>query len=236
MSDVYHKWVDGFKVLKDFTPPAETAIKQVLAYYSQGIAESEVAQRQGWSHVLGYRKQSKDGLDRGEQQIERLLFDRSPVEIVRGNGRCLLLRITDHNFPLSKQRKRQVLCDALGFIQHRRKYHPIAIEVKSTNANPWLAVVENLIQIRLARFNLNNIEQRAIKHGLVNKRLQKARGAWGLVLAPRQYFSRQPTHRDAAVKLIQELKIKTEARIILASTDDLSERRLNWIENSYWPS
>lgn len=75
MGDVYHEWVDGFKDLKEFTPPAETAIKQVLAYYSQAIGESaQAAQREGWSHILGYRKNSKDGLDRGEQKIERLLF------------------------------------------------------------------------------------------------------------------------------------------------------------------
>jgi hypothetical protein len=82
VADAYHEWVGGFKDLKEFTPPAETAIKQVLAYYSQAIGESAQARREGWSHVLAYRKNSKDGLDRGEQQIERLLFERSPIEIV----------------------------------------------------------------------------------------------------------------------------------------------------------
>src|SRR5260370_41721791 len=57
--------LSGFKDLKEFTPPAETAIKQVLAYYSQAIGKSAQARREGWSHVLGYRKNPKDGLDRG---------------------------------------------------------------------------------------------------------------------------------------------------------------------------
>jgi hypothetical protein len=236
MSEVYQEWADGFKGLKAFTQPAEMAIKQVLAYYSQAIAESDQAQREGWSHALGYRKKSKDGLDRGEQEIERLLFERSPIEIVREKGRTLSLEVTDQNFPLARRSKGQVLCDALGFIEHGGIYHPVAIEVKTTNANPWFAVVENVIQIRLTRFNLNNIEQHAIKHSLANKNLQKARGAWGLVLAPSKYFDQNRPHLEAALKLIQELKSKTEARIILASTDDLKEGRLKWIENSYWPS
>ena len=43
MADAYHEWVGGFKDLKEFTQPAETAIKQVLAYYSQAIGESAQA-------------------------------------------------------------------------------------------------------------------------------------------------------------------------------------------------
>ncbi len=236
MADAYHEWVGGFKDLKEFTPPAETAIKQVLAYYSQAIGESAQARREGWSHVLGYRKNSKDGLDRGEQQIERLLFERSPIEIVREEGTPLSLMVTDQNFPLARQSRGQVLCDALGFISHGGICHPVAIEVKITDADPWFAVVENLIQIRLARFNLNNIEQHVIKRSLPTKNLQKTRGAWGLVLAPSKYFNRDSTLLKATLKLIQELKKRTRARIILATTDDLKEGRIKWIEGSYWPS
>jgi len=236
MSDVYRKWVDGFKGLKGFRPPAATAIKQVLAYYSQSIKESGQAQLEGWAHALGYRKQPKNGLDRGEQKIERLLLERPPIEIVRESGRPLSLKVTEQNFPLARQNKGQVLCDALGFIKHGGIHHPVVIEVKNTDANPWFAVVENLIQIRLARFNLNNIEQHVIKCSLKDKNLQKARGSWGLVLAPSKYFSKEPIYLEAALKLIQELKSRTQARIILAATDELKEGRLKWIKGSYWPS
>jgi len=129
-----------------------------------------------------------------------------------------------------------VLCDALGFISHGGICHPVAIEVKTTDADPWFAVVENLIQLRLARFNLNNIEQHAIKRSLATKNVQKARGAWGLVLAPSKYFDRDSTLLKAALLLIHELKKRTRARIILATTDDLKEGRIKWIEGSYWPS
>jgi hypothetical protein len=237
MSEVYEKWANGFKRLRDFVPPVETAINQVLTYYSQAISvgESDQALRNGWSHPLGYRKKSEDGLDRGEQKIERLLFARSLIQIVREKCKPLSLEVTDQNFPLAGQSKGQVLCDALGFIQHRSGYHPVVIEVKATNANPWFAVVENLIQIRLTRFNLNNIEQHVVKYSLRNKNLQRARGAWGLVVAPSKYFNQNRPHFEAALNLIQELKSKTEARIILASTDQLKEGRLKWIQNSYWP-
>ena len=206
MADAHHEWAGGFKDLKEFTPPAETAIKQVLAYYSQAIGESAQARREGWSHVLGYRKNSKDGLDRGEQQIERLLFERSPIEIVGDKCKPLSLLVTDQNFPLTRQSRGQVLCDALGFINHRGICHPIATEIKITDADPWFAVVENLIQTRLARFNLNNIEHYAIKRSLRDLNLQSARGAWGLVLAPRKYFDQNSTRLEAALKLIQEVK------------------------------
>jgi hypothetical protein len=208
----------------------------VLAYYLQAIGESAQARREGWSHVLGYRKNPKDGLDRGEQRIERLLFERSPIEIVGEKCKSLSLFVTDQNFPLTRQSRGQVLCDALGFINHRGICHPIAIEIKITDADPWFAVVENLIQIRLARFNLNNIEQHAIKRSLATKNLQKARGAWGLVLAASKYFNRDSTLLKATLKLIQELKKRTRARIILATTDDLKEGRIKWIKGSYWPS
>jgi hypothetical protein len=99
-----------------------------------------------------------------------------------------------------------------------------------------VAVVENLIQTRLARFNLNNIEHYAIKRSLRDHNLQSARGAWGLVLAPRKYFDQNLTRFEATLKLIQELKERTRARIILAATDDLKEGCLKWIEGSYWPA
>jgi hypothetical protein len=181
-------------------------------------------------------KKSKDGSDRGEQKIERLLFTRSSITIVREKGTALSLKVTDHNFPLAKQSKGQVLCDAFGFIEHDRRYHPVAIEVKTTNANPWFAVVENLIQICLARFNLNNIEQHAIQHSVANKKFDKVRGTWGLVLAPSKYFNLNRQNLGATLKLIQELKRRTQARIILVATDDLKEGRLKWIEGSCWPS
>jgi hypothetical protein len=87
-----------------------------------------------------------------------------------------------------------------------------------------------------AGFNLDNIEQHAIKRSLATKNPQKARGAWGLVLAPSKYFNQKRTHLKAALKLIQELEIGTRARIILTATDDLKKGRLEWIEGSYWPS
>jgi hypothetical protein len=69
--------------------------------------------------------------------------------------------VTDQNFPLARQSSGQILCDALGFVDHGGTYHPIVIEVKNTDADPWFAVVENLIQIRLARFNYKRIERHA---------------------------------------------------------------------------
>src|ERR1700757_4087872 len=74
------------------------------------------------------------------------------------------------------------------------------------------------------------------QRSLPTKNLAKARSAWGRALAPSKYFSRDSTLLKAALKLIHELKKGTGARIILATTDDLKEGRMSWIEASYRPS
>lgn len=98
---------------------------------------------------------------RGEQQIEnRLLNDpKKAIQIVDcPTGRSFSLFCTDHNFPLASVSNGQVLCDVFGYVKHRNVFHPVAIEVKVRSGDPWFAVVENLIQVRLARANVRNIE------------------------------------------------------------------------------
>jgi hypothetical protein len=124
---------------------------------------------------LGYRKNSKDGLVRGEQEIERLLFKRSQIEIVREKRKPLSLTVTDHNFPLVRQSKGQVLGNGLGIIDHGNRYHPVVIEVKTTNANPWFAVVENLIRLVLILTTSNS----TLSNVVWRLKIPKKRGVLG---------------------------------------------------------
>jgi len=239
MTRDYTDWAKGFKNLKQFalSKPLDTQIAHVIEYYKQMPPED--ALRDLWSHDLGYRKNNKDGEERGEQEVEKLLLgQRGSIKSIKiENGKkVLLLYVTDHNFAMANQKSGQVICDAFGFIpKNKTTFRPVAIEVKVTDGNPWYAVVENLIQVRLARTNLNNIEQRAIKELLPDFCLKEARGACGLIVAPKKYYSTKK-NLDAAKALIAKLIVDTEARIMLATSDSLTdpEPRLTYLAG-YWP-
>ena len=230
----FTKWSRAFKDLKSFDSCSE-AIDNVVKYYQKPVAEGRDARRKTWKHPSGYRKSSKDGKIRGEQQIEKLLL-KSPVKIVNTvTDRSFDIFCTDHNFPLASVRRGQILCDVMGYIKQRNVYHPVAIEVKIANEDLWFAVVENAIQIRLARFNVDNIERLA-RARLPRNTEVTARGTWGLVVAPEAYFKKHPSRAEAALGLIDALRKETKARIILCSADRLEKSgQLGWIEGSYWP-
>jgi hypothetical protein len=236
MSTSYPEWSEAFKRLKQFKCPVDFSIKEVVDYYKRGMAKGDKVRRDDWTHALGFRKHSKDGHDRGEQAIERLLFKHNKIELVPEGGRALPIMVRDHNFPMTMSQNGQVICDAFGVLEHRHKFHPLTIEVKEAADNVWFAVVESLIQVRLARYNLQGIEKWALKERLVDQNSTMVRGAWGLVIAPQKYFDRKKEILTAALQLIQRLKKETKARIILASSDNLAEGRLRWVAGSYWPS
>jgi hypothetical protein len=236
MSLSYTEWSEAIKRLKQFKCPVDSSIKEVVDCYKRKIAEGDKVRRDEWSQTSGFRKHSKGGRDRGEQAIERLLFNHDMVKLVREGRRALPITVSDHNFAMTKSKKGQVICDAFCFLKHKHIFHPLTIEVKDKADNVWFAVVECLIQVRLARRNLQGIEKWALKKRLTDQNPTMARGAWGLVIAPQKYFDRKKEILTAALRLIQRLKKETKARIILASSDNLAEGRLRWVAGSYWPS
>src|ERR1700733_5742921 len=141
----YPEWAKAFKRLRQFRHrDVCCSINEVVDYYKTGMIKDDMVRRGAWFHAPGYRKDSKDGQYRGEQKIESLLFDKE-IKLVR-EGKSLLIKVSDHNFPMTKSRKGQVICDAFGFLRHKNKCHPITIEVKVAADNVWSAVVESLIQ------------------------------------------------------------------------------------------
>jgi hypothetical protein len=247
MTISYEDWSDNFKTLKDLKSPTQFDIDQVIKFYRDKHPPAE-SLRKHWNHDLGFRKNVADGTDRGEQEIERLLIGpRGEIKEIQienplGRRKSLKVRVSDHNFPFSAFRRGQVISDAFGYHESGRDFRPVAIEVKVRNGSPWLAVVENLIQVCLARYNLKTIEERGRKLRLVTKALPhqlesetawKVRGAWGLVVAPEQYYH----HSTYGItkKLIEQLKRQTMARIMLTKFDKTKEGTLDWLAG-YWPS
>lgn len=228
----FKRWSDAFKSHKPFDPTRD--INDVIRFYRRPIEDWRATQRQNWQSTPGYRKNPKDNRDKGEQIIEKCLLRNpgEPIQIINEtNGKSLSLFCTEHNFPLARVMSGQVLCDVFGYLKSRDGYRPVAIEVKEKDGNPWFAVVENLIQVRLARSNVGNVEE------WMRKRLQKnvrIRGTCGLVVAPPKYFTGHKRELKAATMLIERLRTETKARIMVCAFDS-GDNVLRWIEGSHWP-
>jgi hypothetical protein len=220
MNETYVQWSEKFKELKtESESPGKSDIRRVIKFYKNAPPPTD-SLRDDWKHDLGFRKSVADGMDRGEQKIERLLLGEKGTEKtihIKHKSRTFEVRVTEQNFPYACSSKGQVISDAFGYYKKGAVYHPVAIEVKVTDGRPWFAVVENLIQIRMARSNLEKIEQ----HGrtLLGNAIpaDKVRGTWGLIVAPKEYYAK-PSYKRAC-ELMDQLKEDTQVRILLATID-----------------
>ncbi len=221
MKNTFAKWSEEFKELKsESKSPEKNDISRVIQFYKNNPPPTD-SLRNDWKHDRGFRKNVVDGKYRGEQIIESLLLGEKGKEKtihIQNKNRTFEVRVTDHNFPFAADKEGQVICDAFGYYKKGAVYHPVAIEVKVTDGTPWFAVVENLIQIRMARRNLEKIE----RHGrtILGNALpaDKVRGTWGLIVAPKEYYEK-PSYKRAC-ELIDQLKEDTQVRILLAAIDE----------------
>ncbi|MFH1021771.1 MAG: hypothetical protein V1809_00105 [Planctomycetota bacterium] len=209
--------------------------KEVIEQWQEPI--QPCWKRKFWKVELGYRKNSEK--DRGEQKHERALLGRKGCigfkTIALRGGQYPFLGIYSDMRLASDFRERkargQFIADAFGITYIGGRWHPLAVEVKDTNQNVWYAIVENLRQIRMLRANETNMNAFLSEIGL-----DKANGAWGMVLAPRKYYER--CKRDGnkswecSIKLLSELK-KKNARICLAITDNLDDGKIEVIEGNW---
>lgn len=202
----------------------EINFDQVLKTWKKGLPPD--TKRLDWEKKLGYRKNSKDGEDRGEQVHERALLGPkgsiSFKKIITPSGKALpFVGIYNdmrcaQDFHHSKV-PGQTIADAFGVLIQKDKARPIAVEIKVTNANPWYALVENLKQVKLMRFNEPNLNK-----FLKGINLPNAKGTWGMVLAPRKYYNKK--NYVEAKRLLSQLKKYTEARVAFCTTDDLKTK------------
>lgn len=161
MKEAYAQWSEHFKSLKtESKSPKQSDIDDVIHFYKTNPPPKDGI-RLDWKHDFGFRKDVVDGADRGEQKIERLLLPQkgreNTIRIEKSNHTFEVI-VTEQNFPFAAYRRGQVISDLFGYYKKGAVCHPVAIEVKVRNGTPWFAVVENLVQIRMARRNLKNID------------------------------------------------------------------------------
>ena len=167
--------------------------------------------------VLGFRKNTDE--DKGEQTIERQLLGVRGTE--RGHnllihGKRYHLKATSHNVALSRHKSGQVIADALGIVDVSSKCHPLAIEIKVTQGNCWSAVVQNIQQVKMLRNNHRNTK----------RQLKTSGGAWGIVLAPRCYYDKNPDAVAKSINLLKWLKDTTKLRVALCYSDGLMDKNV----------
>jgi hypothetical protein len=186
--------------------------------------------REQWDGDLGYRKNSKPGAeDSGEKLLEqKLLGKKGELKdwfLINGNV-TYKLKTVYSNFPLIKPRPGQVLSDVFAVLNVSGRWHPLLVEVKTTDGGPWYALVECLKQMVLARKN-----KPSICRFLKQNNISATAGAWGLVVAPKEFWSnkRYKTEMDKCNEFMKILKKETTARICFATIDVKStELKLIW--------
>ncbi len=231
MKTDFYEWSQNWKLARN-----EVGCCQAVLDLWQSPRMPEECKRPSWLDVIGYRKSSAK--DRGEQRSERLFLgkagemrEHSLIDPTGKHRGAVAVRAIYHNMAQATQRRGQVIADCFGTIHiaSRPKLHPLAVEVKETDGNCWFAVVENLQQVRMLRFNAANV----LKYFQGRVSRDDFKGAWGMVLAPRSYYVRRNSHLKESERLLDFLA-KTKARIILAENDELKDGRILW-RAGYWP-
>lgn len=135
-----------------------------------------------------------------------------------------------HNLPLANRRGGQIIADAFAAITVKRKTHPLLVEIKTNANNCWYALVENLLQVRLARACENELCTRFEAAAGA-----KFKGAWGMVLAPNEYYTNEGTSKglEESMDLLAELKEKTEARVAFCGADALRSGEITIIKSNW---
>lgn len=179
--------------------------------------------RSKWDIPAGFRKNTERV--KGEQQLEQQILGKEgewkehSIDFPGAPGTKFAGAF--NNFALMTQRSGQKIADGLGFICSPTCLHPVCIEVKTTANSLWSAVVQNLQQVRAARANRKNIENfvNNLKESVHYAPHRNSRGTWGMVVAPSKYYEKYRGQMPSVLDLLEQMKKKTTARVILCSMD-----------------
>lgn len=231
--------MDAAEFAEKWRDARENMDYNVVRLWKKSINPMYLRKMEKWSSLeIKYRRgkhsKKKVHIKRGEQIIESLLFKKQFVKL-RRNNKSIKISVDFNALPLIAGRKGQTIPDCLGILydKHRGRNHPLSIEVKKLVNNPWYAVVECLQQVVLLRANV-----RAVEKLILNKLgYTGVRGAWGLVLAEKDFYKKK--EYEGACKLCDDLMKdkKTQARILMASYDskELAEEGTIEYVYGYWP-
>lgn len=153
----FEEWSTAFKKARD----ANGDVKKVINAFGKRIPGNWKYRK--WKGEVGYRK---SGRVVSEKQIEHDLLGAAGTSrmlrlVERGrNHREYPIIAIYHALPLANPGPGQVIADALGVVMDSNGHlHPLLIEVKVTDSNPWFALVECLQQVKMARANENNFQE-----------------------------------------------------------------------------
>jgi len=223
-----NQWDDIWKEIQNDTVERYTK-DHILEHWKKGIPEN-ASLRRGWpskSHTphikhLGYRKNSKAGKEtKGEKGLEiKLLGERGKIKIhyIEKANESLRLQVCFHNMGLGTSRgPSQKIIDCFGVVNVGNKNYATAIEVKIDNEGPWYAVIENLIQVQMLKSNHENLQKYFGNSPLSFGTLSDA---WGIVLAPKNYFISKNKEKSfkRAIDLIEH--ICDEVKLTLVACDE----------------
>jgi len=230
-------WSRGWKELRREPADLRQVCKQVLDMWRERVPEE--CFRKSWHEIFGYRHNHKRGEGRGEQKIEGVFLgekgESSKEHRLVKNSRLdpIIVKGVAHKMALATRRRGQVITDCLGILYLRAERHPLAVEVKIGANDLWFAVVENLQQVKMHRSNVSNVKEYFNDRDI--PALRDLKGAWGMVLAPTDYFQRKVDLWRKSLSLIDYLARTTDARIMLVSSDNIiSNGELRHV-GGHWP-
>lgn len=220
--DSFAQWSQNFK--KARTQVGDN--KLVIKLWQEQMQKLGEWRRTNWGREAGFTRNPKGGVTRGEMKTEQLMLGElgklKRLQLCRNDQNYQLISVY-HAAPSANPRSGQVIADVLGVVQVKKELHPLLVEIKTTDRDPWYALVECLQQVKLARANEKNLVQ------MLSRWVSpKPKGAWGLVVAPAGYYNKHKGILTKCEKLLEELK-KTKARVAFAAGDQLENLRLDWV-------
>ena len=143
------------------------------------------------------RRSKKRGLVRGEVGIERALLSSKICLIKKNNKMIKKVKFKTNAAYLGGKKTGNIIADLFGLDEAGS---PVAGEVKLTDKGPWYAVVECAAQVVLLRGDRKELKKYI--HEKLGKKV-RAKGAWGIVIAPDKYYNKKRNELPKVEKLIK---------------------------------
>jgi hypothetical protein len=196
VSDPYPNWLAEWWQCARFTgtnlTDAAERTKRLLALWDAPIGNSWHRASDAQLLRQRYRRGDSESPHPGEHTIEAAILA-DPLDELR----CFAGRVVDglNAVPLARdpggKRKHNVEADIFLLVERANAHQVLVVEVKDRSNNAWYAIVENLLQLRLARETDGSqrlFAARANRLSLGHEVAQQPLPLVGVVLAPRSFY------------------------------------------------
>jgi len=212
-STQFAAWSSEFKQARSLVGDLD-AVRQV---WKKPIPDQWIRENK-WKREPGFVPAKKRDCRPGEGIVEEQLFNARLLSISHGRGaskRIYPFVPIYHQMAMTCHSSGQVITDLVGTAVIGAKLKTLMVEVKvdKSAGDAWYAIVENLQQIKLGR-GCDGV----ISGFFSDWKLPAGDAAWGLVLAPAEYWARQTKScLGECRRLLKMLKTEMHARIACAS-------------------